>query len=59
MRIRFLTNRKLQSKFLFLIMISMAVPLLLAGGCLYYLVFTLLAEQLGIPESIAYNLFQS
>ena len=35
----------------------MAIPLLLVGGCLYYLIFTLVAEQLGIPESIAYNLF--
>jgi methyl-accepting chemotaxis protein len=35
----------------------MLFPLVIVGGCLYYLVFTLLAEQLGIPESIAYNLF--
>jgi signal transduction histidine kinase len=35
----------------------MAVPLLFAIGCLYYLIFTVMAEQLGIPESIAYNLF--
>jgi len=35
----------------------MLIPLVFVGGCLYYLIFTLLAEQLGIPESIAYNLF--
>jgi methyl-accepting chemotaxis protein len=57
LRLRFLTNRPLQFRFLVIILISMFVPLVLAGGCLYYLIFTLLAEQLGIPESIAYNLF--
>ncbi len=35
----------------------MLIPLIFIGGCLYYLIFTLVAEQLGIPESIAYNLF--
>lgn len=57
MRIKFLTNSALQSKFLIIIVISMLVPLVLIGGCLYYLIFTLMAEQLGIPESIAINLF--
>jgi len=57
MRARFLTNKPLQFRFLFLIMVSMIIPLILVGGCLYYLIFTLVAEQLGIPESIAYNLF--
>ena len=57
MRIQFITNKPLQFKFLLLIMVSMLIPLILVGGCLYYLIFTLVAEQLGIPESIAYNLF--
>ena len=57
MRLQFLTNKPLQFKFLLLIMVSMLIPLILVGGCLYYLIFTLVAEQLGIPESIAYNLF--
>lgn len=35
----------------------MIAPLLFIGGCMYYLIFTIMAEQLGIPESIAYNLF--
>ncbi|MFH1995837.1 MAG: hypothetical protein ABIJ27_02425 [Candidatus Omnitrophota bacterium] len=56
-RIKFISNRPLQTKILILITISIIVPLVIVGGCLYYLVFTLLAEQLGIPESIAYNLF--
>ena len=52
-----LTNKRVQLKYLVLLVISMAVPLLFAIGCLYYLILTLVAEQLGIPESIAYNLF--
>jgi signal transduction histidine kinase len=56
MRIKFLSNMPLQGKFLALILVSMLVPLILVGGCLYYLIFTLVAEQLGVPESIAYNL---
>src|SRR3989338_3537705 len=35
----------------------MIAPLLFVGWCMYYLIFTIMAEQLGIPESIAYNLF--
>ena len=37
-------------------MLSMVIPLLFVGGCLYYIIFDIMAEQLGIPESIAYNL---
>jgi hypothetical protein len=51
------TNKRVQLKYLVLLIVSMAVPLLFAVGCLYYLIFTLVAEQLGIPESIAINLF--
>lgn len=40
-----------------LLMVSMIVPLVFVTGCLYYLVFTVMAEQIGIPEYIAYNLF--
>jgi hypothetical protein len=56
-RKKILTNKQVQLKYLVLIIVSMAVPLLFAIGCLYYLILTLVAEQLGIPESIAYNLF--
>jgi len=56
-RKKIFTNKRVQLKYLTLLIISMAVPLLFAVGCLYYLIFTLVAEQLGIPESIAYNLF--
>lgn len=56
-RKKIFANKQVQLKYLTLLIVSMAVPLLFAIGCLYYLIFTLIAEQLGIPESIAYNLF--
>lgn len=56
-RKRLFTNKRVQLKYLMLLIVSMAVPLIFAIGCLYYLIFTIMAEQLGIPESIAYNLF--
>jgi hypothetical protein len=56
-RKKIFTNKRVQLKYLVLLIVSMAVPLLFAIGCLYYLIFSLMAEQLGIPESIAYNLF--
>lgn len=55
-RLKFLTKASLQVRYLALIVIAMAVPLLLVGGCLYYLIFTITAEQIGIPEAIASNL---
>ncbi len=55
-RTRYLTGSRIQLRYLALLMISMLVPLLFVGGCLYYLIFTIMAEQLGIPEYIAYNL---
>ncbi len=56
-RKKIFANKHVQLKYLLLLIVSMVVPLLFAIGCLYYLIFTLVAEQLGIPESIAYNLF--
>ena len=56
MRIRFITNNKLQLKFLALILLSIMIPLFVVGGCLYYFIFQIMAEQLAIPESIARNL---
>jgi len=57
MRIRFFTKNPLQSRYLALILISILLPLFLVAGCLYYLIFQIMAEQLAIPEAIAYNLF--
>jgi len=40
-----------------LLLVSMMVPLVFSAACLYYLIFKIMAEQLGIPEYIALNLF--
>ena len=55
-RTRYLTGSHIQIKYLSLLLISMVVPLVLVGCCLYYLIFTLMGEQIGIPEYIAYHL---
>lgn len=56
LRTRYLTGSHIQIKYLSLLLISMTVPLVLVGCCLYYLIFTLMGEQIGIPEYIAYHL---
>jgi len=56
-RTRYLTGSHIQIKYLALLLISMVVPLVLVGSCLYYVIFTLMGEQIGIPEYIAYNLY--
>ena len=56
-RTKYLTGSRIQLRYLGLLMVSMIVPLIFVGGCLYYLIFTVTAEQIGIPEYIAYNLF--
>lgn len=55
-RRRYLVKKGLQFRYLGLILAAIILPVLLISGCLYYLIFTLMAEQLAIPESIAYNL---
>lgn len=55
-RSKYLTGSHIQMRYLTLLLISMVIPLVCVGGCLYYLIFTIMAEQLGIPEYIAYNL---
>ena len=56
MRFKFIIRHGLQRKFLALILLSIMVPLFVVGGCLYYFIFQIMAEQLAIPESIAQNL---
>ncbi len=34
----------------------MIIPTLFVGGCLYYFIFTVMAEQLALPDVIARNL---
>ncbi len=45
-----------QKKLLLLIFASAVIPTSIVAAALYYLIFNLLAWQMGIPEAIAYNL---
>ena len=45
-----------QKKLLLLIFASAVIPTAIVATALYYLIFNLLAWQIGIPEAIAYNL---
>ena len=56
LRTKYLTGSHIQMRYLSLLLFSMIVPVVVVGGCLYYLIFTIMAEQLGIPEYIAMNL---
>jgi hypothetical protein len=49
-------NTSVQNKTLILVFIAAVVPMAIVAICLYYLIFNMLAWQLGIPEIIAYNL---
>lgn len=57
LRTKYLTGSHIQLRYLGLLMTSMVIPLVFVVGCLYYLIFTIMAEQIGIPEYIAYHLF--
>ncbi|UCH12167.1 MAG: hypothetical protein JSW18_04945 [Candidatus Omnitrophota bacterium] len=45
-----------QKKLLILVFTSAVIPAGIVALCLYYLIFNLLAWQIGIPEAVAYNL---
>lgn len=45
-----------QNKLLFLVFASAVIPAAIIALCMYYLIFNMMAWQLVIPESIAYNL---
>ena len=51
-----LVNSSLQKKYLKLVILSITLPTVIIGGCLYYLIFSLLAEEIAIPEFIALTL---
>jgi len=57
LRTKYLTGSRIQLHYLLLLMVSIIVPLVFSVACLYYLIFKIMAEQLGIPEYIAINLF--
>ena len=56
MRKIFLIRNRLERHYLKLIALSLILPTLITAGCLYYVIFNLMAEQLGIPEVVAYHL---
>ena len=56
MRNFFLVRNRLELHYLRLLVLSLILPTLLVGGCLYYLIFYLLAEQIGIPEAVVEQL---
>ena len=56
MRKYFLVRNRLERRYLRLIALSLILPTLITGSCLYYVIFNLMAEQLGIPEVVAYHL---
>ncbi|MFC1807720.1 hypothetical protein ACFL0T_05055 [Candidatus Omnitrophota bacterium] len=49
-------NSALQRKLLLLVFFAAVIPASIVTICLYYVIFNMLARQLGIPEAIAYNL---
>ncbi len=55
-RKRYLIKTGFQLRYLGLILIAIILPTILFSACLYYAIFSLMAEQLGLPESIAYNI---
>ncbi|MBL7069071.1 MAG: methyl-accepting chemotaxis protein [Candidatus Omnitrophica bacterium] len=48
----FTVSSRLQRRYLRLIVFSMLTPTLFVGGCLYYLVFSLIAQEMAIPEFV-------
>ncbi len=39
-----------------MLILSMTVPTVFIGGCLYYFIFTVMAEQIALPDVIARDL---
>ena len=46
----------MQSRYLFILILSMIIPTIVVGGCLYYFIFTVMAEQIALPDVIARDL---
>ena len=56
MRKFYLVQNRLELHYLRLLVLSLVLPTLAVGGCLYYLIFYLLAQQIGIPEAVVEQL---
>lgn len=54
-RKKFFAN-KLHSDIFFMIFWASVIPVSIASVALFYLIFNITAEQIGIPEAIAYNI---
>lgn len=52
----FAVANRFQRKILSLVFFSTVVPMVVAVVCLYYLIFNIVAGEIGIPEAIAYTL---
>ena len=50
-------NKALQSRYMLILVASMVVPTLIVGACLYYLIFSVMADQLSLPDVIARDLY--
>ncbi len=57
MRNIFCIKSRLQHRFLRLIEASLLLPTIIVGGCLYYLIFFLIADEIAIPEFISVILY--
>jgi signal transduction histidine kinase len=57
MRNIFRIESKLQHRYLRLLEASLLLPTIIVAGCLYYLVFFLIADEIAIPEFIAVILY--
>jgi len=47
-----LTRHAIQTKFVLAVVLAMVLPSLLLSGCLYFLIFSLMAEQLALPDGV-------
>ena len=49
-------NRSLQSRYMLILLLSMVLPTVFVGSCLYYLIFSIMAERIAFPDIIARDL---
>jgi len=49
-------NKSLQSRYMLIMLLSMVLPTVFVGGCLYYLIITIMAEKIAFPDVIARDL---
>ena len=52
----FRVANRFQKKILMVVFFSTVVPMSIASVCLFYLIFNIVASEMGIPEAIGYTL---